>query len=66
MAHIEAAFFNKRFEDEEFNEKMITALTNAVASVLGEDAGKDTTIILHGIDPARWGYGGNQLSMRFE
>ena len=41
MAHIEAAFFNMRFEDEEFNEKMITALTNAVASVLGEDAGKE-------------------------
>ncbi len=66
MAHIEAAFFNMRFEDEEFNEKMITALTNAVASVLGEDAGKDTTIILHGIDPARWGHGSNQLSKRFE
>ena len=25
---------------------------------------KDTTIILHGIDPARWGHGGKQLSRR--
>ncbi|MDE2463324.1 MAG: hypothetical protein KGO02_06395 [Alphaproteobacteria bacterium] len=64
MAHIEASFFIRRFEDDTFNEKMITALTQAVSSVLGEDAGKDTTIILHGIDPARWGHGGNQLSKR--
>ena len=58
MAHIEASFFTKRFEDEKFNEQIITALTQAVSSVLGEDAGKDTTIILHGIDPALWGHGG--------
>ncbi len=64
MAHIEASFFNRRFEDDQFSEKMITALTEAVASVLGEDAGKDTTIILHGVDPARWGFGGMQLSKR--
>ena len=64
MAHIEASFFTRRFEDETFSEQMITALTEAVASVLGEEAGKDTTVILHGIDPARWGHGGHQLSRR--
>lgn len=64
MAHIEAQFFAQRFEDEEFSEKMITALTEAVASVLGEAAGKDTTIILHGVDPKLWGFGGMQLSKR--
>jgi phenylpyruvate tautomerase PptA (4-oxalocrotonate tautomerase family) len=35
-----------------------------VASGLGEDAGKDTTVILQGVDPARWGHGGKQLSKR--
>ena len=64
MAHIEASFFTERFDGEKFNEEMITALTQAVASVLGEDAAKDTTIILHGINPARWGHGGKQLSRR--
>lgn len=64
MAHIEASFFTRRFEDDTFSEQMITALTEAVASVLGEEAGKDTTIILHGIDPARWGHSGKQLSKR--
>ena len=61
MAHIEASFFSKRFEDERFSEQMIVALTQAVSSVLGEDAGKDTTVILHGIDPSRWGYRGKPL-----
>jgi phenylpyruvate tautomerase PptA (4-oxalocrotonate tautomerase family) len=64
MAHIEASFFARRFDDETFNERMITALTEAVASVLGEEAGKDTTVILHGVDPALWGHGGVKLSKR--
>jgi phenylpyruvate tautomerase PptA (4-oxalocrotonate tautomerase family) len=64
MAHIEASFFDKRFEDDQFNKKMVTALTEAVSLILGEAAGKDTTIILHSIDPERWGHGGQQLSKR--
>lgn len=58
MAHIEASFFNRRFDDENFSEKMVTALTQAVGSVLGEDAANETSIILHAVDPARWGYKG--------
>lgn len=58
MAHIEASFFNHRFEDDTFSEKMVSALTQAVGSVLGEGAANETAIILHGIDPARWGYKG--------
>lgn len=61
MAHIEASFFNSRFEDEQFSEKMVEALTQAVVSVLGEAAGDDTAIILHGIEPSRWGYKGKLL-----
>lgn len=64
MAHIEATFFDKRFDDETFNAKMVEALTQAVASVLGEDAGNDTTVILHGVRPSRWGYSGKLLSAR--
>lgn len=61
MPHIEASFFTGRFEDETFSERMITALTQAVSSVIGEEAGKDTSVVLHGIDPARWGYRGKPL-----
>ena len=58
MAHIEASFFNHRFDDEKCSEKMVTALTQAVGSVLGEHAASETSIILHAVDPARWGYKG--------
>jgi phenylpyruvate tautomerase PptA (4-oxalocrotonate tautomerase family) len=58
MAHIEAAFFNHRFEDDTFSEKMVAALTEAVGSVLGEDAANETAIILRAVDPAHWGYKG--------
>jgi phenylpyruvate tautomerase PptA (4-oxalocrotonate tautomerase family) len=58
MAHIEASFFNHRFDDEMFSEKMVKALTQAVGSVLGEHAASETSIILRGVDPAHWGYKG--------
>lgn len=62
MPHIEASFFAKRFEDATFSEQMIAALTQAVSSVIGEAAGKDTTVVLHGIDPSRWGHRGKPLA----
>lgn len=61
MPHIEASFFARRFEDETFSQQMIAALTQAVSSVIGEEAGNDTTVVLHGIDPARWGHRGTSL-----
>ena len=61
MAHIEASFFSTRFDDETFSEQMVAALTRAVGSVLGEAAANDTAIILHSIEPSRWGYRGKLL-----
>ncbi|WP_139006294.1 tautomerase family protein [Arthrobacter crystallopoietes] len=61
MAHIEATFFDTRFDDETFRPQMVKAITQAVVSVLGEDAGDDTTVILHGVAPSRWGHGGRLL-----
>ncbi|HEV7931453.1 MAG TPA: tautomerase family protein [Actinomadura sp.] len=61
MAIIEATFFDTRFDDETFNAEMVEAITQAVASVLGEAAGNDTTVILHGVPRSRWGYGGKLL-----
>lgn len=58
MAHIEASFFNHRFDDDKFSEKMVRALTQAVGSVLGEDAANETAIVLRPVDPAHWGYKG--------
>ncbi|WP_020661391.1 tautomerase family protein [Amycolatopsis benzoatilytica] len=61
MAHIEASFFKSRFDDETFSAKMVEALTQAVGSVLGDDAANDTAIVLHGIEPSHWGYRGKLL-----
>ncbi|MDP9888670.1 tautomerase family protein [Pseudarthrobacter enclensis] len=61
MAIIEATFFDRRFDDEAFRGQMVEAITQAVTSVLGEAAGDDTTVILHGVAPSRWGYGGKLL-----
>ncbi|WP_139006295.1 tautomerase family protein [Arthrobacter crystallopoietes] len=61
MPHIEATFFDTRFDDETFRPQMVDALTRAVASVVGEDAANDTTVILHGVGPSRWGHGGRLL-----
>lgn len=58
MAHIEAAFFKHRFDDDMFSAKMVEAMTHAVGSVLGEDAANETAIILRPVDPALWGYKG--------
>ncbi|AUI53745.1 tautomerase family protein [Arthrobacter crystallopoietes] len=61
MPHIEATFFDTRFDDETFRPQMVDALTQAVASVVGEDAANDTAVILHGVAPSRWGHGGKLL-----
>lgn len=58
MAHIEASFFNHRFDDETFSKNMVEALTQAVGSVLGPEAADETAIILREVNPARWGYKG--------
>ncbi|MGE4482561.1 tautomerase family protein [Acidocella sp.] len=64
MPHIEASFFAHRFDDDTFSARMIEALTEAVCSVIGEEAGRDATVVLHGIDPSRWGYRGKPLAGR--
>lgn len=61
MPHIEASFFEHRFENESFSADMVDAITRAVSSVIGEEAGKDTSVVLHSIPPSRWGHGGNVL-----
>lgn len=58
MAHIEASFFTHRFDDDTFSERMVVALTQAVGSVLGDDAANETAIILRPVEPSHWGYQG--------
>jgi phenylpyruvate tautomerase PptA (4-oxalocrotonate tautomerase family) len=61
MPIIEIKVFEQRFDDPEFSERMIAALSDAVTSVLGPEAGADTTVVLQGLPQGRLGYGGRQV-----
>lgn len=61
MPYVEVSVFEERFEDETFTARMVDAMAQAVASVLGEAAGNDTTVIVHGVPRSRWGYGGKLM-----
>lgn len=61
MPIIEIKVFEDRFDDPQFPELMIAALSDAVASVLGPEAGADTTVVLQGLPQGRLGYGGRQV-----
>lgn len=58
MPYVQIKVFEERFEDPGFPDRMIAALTEAVSSVLGSEAGADTTVIVEGVSRSRWGHGG--------
>ncbi|MCD2147393.1 tautomerase family protein [Gordonia paraffinivorans] len=62
MPYIEASFFEERFSDETFSKDMVAALTSAVTSVLGEEIGSETSVVLHGVPRERWGHGGRTMT----
>jgi phenylpyruvate tautomerase PptA (4-oxalocrotonate tautomerase family) len=58
MPIIEVKAFAHRFDDRDAAQRLIAELTKAFGSVYGEDAARETEVILHGISPALWGFGG--------
>jgi 4-oxalocrotonate tautomerase len=58
MPLIEVKAFDRRFEDPEKSEKLIAGLTDALCEVFGEDAREETWVILQGVMPSNWGFGG--------
>ncbi|EHK83616.1 MULTISPECIES: tautomerase family protein [Rhodococcus] len=61
MPYIEASFFEERFSETKFSGEMVAALTEAVSSILGEEIGSETTVVLHGVPRERWGHGGRTM-----
>lgn len=61
MPYVEIKVFEERFDDPEFSDRMIAAVSEAVGSVLGPEVGKDTTVIVEGVSRARWGHGGHSM-----
>jgi phenylpyruvate tautomerase PptA (4-oxalocrotonate tautomerase family) len=58
MPFVEIKAFEHRFVDDEVAKRLILAVTDAVADVLGEETRTKTSVVVEGINPARWGFGG--------
>jgi 4-oxalocrotonate tautomerase len=58
MPLIEVKAFERRFEDPETAELLIAKLTDALCDVYGEELREETWVILDGVAPSRWGFGG--------
>lgn len=62
MPLIEFKAFEHRFADDATVERLIAALTNAVVEVYGEATRDETWVIVEGVMPQRWGFGGKVRS----
>ena len=58
MPIIEVKAFERRFEDTETSERLISKLTDALCEVYGEELRQETWVLLGGVAPTRWGFGG--------
>lgn len=58
MPLIEVKAFERRFDDLESAERLIAKVTDALCQVYGEELREETWVVLEGIEPARWGFGG--------
>jgi 4-oxalocrotonate tautomerase len=60
---IEVKAFEPRFStDGEKARALIERLTDAVAETYGEELREETWVILEGVQPERWGFGGKLRS----
>ena len=62
MPIIEVKAFERRFEDAETASRLIERLTDALVEVYGEAVRDETWVILEGVSPQRWGFGGKVRS----
>jgi 4-oxalocrotonate tautomerase len=58
MPVIEVKAFERRFENEATAEDLIAKLTDALCDVYGEEMREETWVVLTGVAPSRWGFGG--------
>lgn len=62
MPYIEVKAFDHRFDDDgETAERLIAALTDAIGEVFGDDARAKTWVVVEGVSPKHWGFGGRTV-----
>ena len=58
MAIIEIKAFDWRFSDQETVDRLIDRVTEAFVEVYGEEHRAETWVLVSGVEPSRWGFGG--------
>jgi 4-oxalocrotonate tautomerase len=58
MPLIEVKAFDRRFDDPGATERLIAGLTDALCEVFGEEVRDETWVIVDGVKPSHWGFGG--------
>jgi len=58
MPFIEIKLFESRVEDDEVAARIVRAVTDGLCSVIGEAAREQTWVVVEGVSPRRWGFGG--------
>lgn len=58
MPVIEVKAFEGRFVDDESCQLLIEKLTDGLVEVYGDGTRAETWVILEGVAPTRWGFGG--------
>ena len=64
MPLIEVKLFDRRLESEELPGQVVEALTDALCSVIGEEARAETWVVVEGVSPRHWGIGGQTADRR--
>lgn len=62
MPYIKVELFDTRIEDDEVTAQIIRAITDGLCSVIGEGAREQTWVVVDGVSPKRWGFGGEVRS----
>ena len=60
MPFIEVKAFEHRFEDDAKAALLIEKLTRAFGEVYGEDAQRETEVVLTAVSRHHWGFGGSR------
>jgi len=58
MPYVEVKAFDRRLEDEAKTRELIEAITDAFVKVYGEPVREQTWVVVEGVSPKRWGFGG--------
>lgn len=64
MPLIEVKLFERRLESEETPRRVVEALTDALCSVIGEEARAETWVVVEGVPRRCWGIAGETADRR--